>query len=227
MSSRRAARLARAIRLVLALLAPVGALAEPVPAWPGDPIGRLEAQALLETLNGRLLAAHSATAVLQSWCAEHRLAAPPRIAATLLPGADRPADPAQRAALQAGAGEAIRHRRVALRCGATLLSVADNWYLPGRLTQEMNRLLETTDTPFGTVVRSLEPRRETRAVSRFWTPLPAGWEMAPGLPDPAVPLAIPEALFEHRAVLRDAGFRPIALVVETYQAGLFAFTPPR
>ena len=61
--------------------------------------------------------------------------------------------------------------------------------MPARLTAEMNHTLETTDTSFGTVVRPLEPTRETLSVTMFW----------PALPDDAA--AIPAALFAHRAVL--------------------------
>jgi hypothetical protein len=35
----------------------------------------------------------------------------------------------------------VQYRRVELRCGAHILSEADNWYVPGRLTPEMNALL--------------------------------------------------------------------------------------
>jgi len=43
----------------------------------------------------------------------------------------------------------VKYRRVQPSCGDHILSEADNWYVPRRLTPEMNRLLETTDVPFG------------------------------------------------------------------------------
>ena len=46
-------------------------------------------------------------------------------------------------------------------CGSVVLSEADNWYVPSRLTPEMNRLLDTTDAPFGRVVQAVHFRRRT------------------------------------------------------------------
>jgi hypothetical protein len=50
---------------------------------------------------------------------------------------------------------------VQLWCGDRLLSEADNWYVPSRLTPAMNTALETTDTPFGKAVQELKPYRRT------------------------------------------------------------------
>ena len=61
---------------VLLLLATVPAsVAGPAP-WPDSFVGRLEALALIETLNADLLAHDSATLTLERWCADHRLANP-------------------------------------------------------------------------------------------------------------------------------------------------------
>jgi chorismate-pyruvate lyase len=122
----------------------------------------------------------------------------------------------------------VRYRKVHLRCGARVLSNAENWYVPGRLTPDMNRLLETTDTPFGKVVESLQPYRRTFAVRLLWAPLAAGWERESGSLPAATggSLAIPDALFEHRAVLYTRGHKPFAEVRELYQRQLLAF-PPR
>src|SRR5579862_2360123 len=103
-----------------------------------------------ETLNTRLLAARSATTVLQQWCAENHLADPASIRAIPDRKADRPADAHIRAELNVGSAEPIRYRRVRLVCGNQLMSQAENWYVPGRLTPEMNRALDSGDTPFGT-----------------------------------------------------------------------------
>ncbi len=110
-----------------------------------------------------------------------------------------------------------------------MLSEAENWYLPGRLTPDMNHTLETSDTPFGRVVAPLDPYRQTFAARLLWSPLPEGWERSPRSVPPCLssgPLAIPGALFEHRAVLLGRDNRPIAEVHEVYQGALLAFSPP-
>lgn len=163
-----------------------------------------DALALVETLNAELLASRSATQTLEKWCGAHRLAAEPRIAAHRVAGADQPADPDQRRRLQAAPDERVQYRHVQLQCGARVLSEADNWYVPGRLTADMNRLLETTETSFGTVVRPLEPTRETLAVTMLWSG---------GLP-------VPDALFAHRAVLYTRDHVPFSEVYEVYQREL-------
>ena len=50
---------------------------------------------------------------------------------------------------------------VQLTCGAHVLSDAENWYLPARLTADMNRRLEETEAPFGRVVAPLGFHRRT------------------------------------------------------------------
>ena len=120
----------------------------PVPVWTGSFVARVEALALLETLNAELLSHDSATLTLEHWCALHRLAAPPRIVAARVLDVDKPLLPEQRRELGVSPEEPVRYRRVRLLCGALVLSEADNWYVPGRLTPDINRQLETTDIPF-------------------------------------------------------------------------------
>jgi chorismate-pyruvate lyase len=120
----------------------------------------------------------------------------------------------------------VQYRRVELRCGAHVLSVADNWYVPARLTPEMNAMLTATDTPFGRAVQPLRPYRRTIAVTMLWTPLPRGWEQQPRSRFAARGrrlLAIPKEVFQHRAVLYTADHLPFSEVVETYQSELLAF----
>ena len=195
-----------------------------VPAWPDTFLGRLEALALMQTLNAEILASRSATASLEHWCRDHQSAAGERIVADVVPDAGKAPGADQRERLEAGGDEDVRYRRVRLRCGARVLSEAENWYVPGRLTPEMNRLLETTTTPFGRAVESLQPYRRTFAVTLLWTPLPDGWERDPALvPAPtAGALAIPDALFEHRAVLYTRNHKPFAEVREIYQRAILA-----
>src|SRR5207237_10920810 len=103
---------------------------------------------------------------------------------------------------------------------------ARNWYGPSRLTADMNRLLETTDTPFGTVIQPLQPYRQTIAAQMLWQPLPHGWERDPSAtasPSAAATLAIPDALFEHRAIVYARDRVALSEVDEVYQRGILAF----
>lgn len=198
------------------------------PDWPGSFVGRVEALALVQTLNATLLAARSATFTLEAWCADHRMAETPRLVATLKKDVVKPVTAEQRERLQIGPEEPVKYRRVLLSCGSHVLSEADNWYVPSRLTPEMNRLLETTDTPFGRAVADLKPFRRTFAANLLWSPLPAGWEM--GKADTSAsgdaPLAIPGQIFEHRALLYTPDTRPFCEVTETYSQEILAFPPP-
>jgi hypothetical protein len=110
---------------------------------------------------------------------------------------------------------------------ATASFEADNWYVPARLTSQMNRLLETTDTPFGKAVFDLHFYRQTFAVNVLWSPLPEGWEMKSSIVfGRGGVLAIPQALFEHRALLFNEDGVPFSEVRETYQRALLDFSLP-
>jgi chorismate-pyruvate lyase len=201
--------------------------AEPA-SWPNSFSGRLEALALLETLNADLLAHDSATLTLERWCGDHRLADPARIVAERVGGADKPASAEVRAALDVKPDEPLSYRRVRLKCGDHVLSEADNWYVPARLTPEMNHVLETTDTPFGKAVAALRFRRHTLSADLLWRPLPKGWEMGAAPASEQVgALAIPGHVLEHRAVLTTQDGAPFSEVVETYTNEVLAFPPPR
>jgi chorismate-pyruvate lyase len=203
--------------------------AQRAPVWPDALLTRTQALALVQGLNAEILASRSATATLERWCGDHALVQEPRVVAEVLAGEPRAPTAEQRARLMADSGEEVRYRRVRLRCGGHVLSEAENWYLPGRLTADMNRTLETTDTPFGRVVAPLEPYRRTFAARLLWSPLPEGWERSRRSVPPcrsSGPLAIPGALFEHRALLLGRDGRPIAEVHEVYQGELLAFPPP-
>jgi hypothetical protein len=199
-------------------------------AWPDSFVGRLRAVAVMQTLNAELLASRSATRTLEAWCAEHDLATAPRIVARRSSEIDKPATAEQRRRLQVGEAEVVKYRRVQLVCGEAVLSDADNWYVPGRLTAEMNRLLETTQTPFGRAVQPLEPYRQTFAVELLWEPLPDGWEMVSAPADSVPgdrPLAMPEHLFTHRALLYTKDRLPFSEVAERYRRDTLAFPTQR
>ncbi|MGI8841940.1 MAG: hypothetical protein ACR2F8_14345 [Caulobacteraceae bacterium] len=148
------------------------------------------------------LATHdSATEVLGRWCARRRWANPPIVLAMREAGAAKPATPEIRRRLDAAPGEKVAYRRVKLTCGGRLLSEADNWYLPDRLTRKMNQELDHGDVPFGVVARPLRFHRK-----------PVG---APIVGRAAVPYVL-----RQRALLVGAGGRPISFVQENYTVKL-------
>src|ERR1700730_3389762 len=132
-----------------------GAPAAQTPNWTGSFVARIEALALIQTLNADLLSHDSATLTLERWCATHRLAEAPTIVAERVPGEAKPPTEEQRRELRVPPADSVRYRKVRLRCGARVLSDADNWYVPSRLTPEMNRLLDTTTKPFGRAGQAL------------------------------------------------------------------------
>ncbi|KMO41195.1 hypothetical protein VQ02_06235 [Methylobacterium variabile] len=214
---------ARFLAPLLAVLAAGPARAEG-PDWPDTYLSRVEAVAVVQSLNAALLASRSATATLEGWCATHRMAETPRLVARLERGVDKPASEETRRRLAVGPEEPLRYRRVRLACGEHVLSEADNWYVPARLTPEMNRVLETTDTPFGRAVSSLGTTRQTVGAEPLWQPLPEGWDQA-APPAPACGrLTVPERLFSHRAVLFTAERQPFSEVVETYTRAVLDFS---
>jgi hypothetical protein len=147
---------------------------------------------------------HSATEALTQWCKVRGLADPPRILARAVKSEMVMPDAAIRASLAIDASEPVRYRQVHLLCGDVVLSIAENWYVPARLTPEMNRLLETSDVPFGRVVAPLGYTREQ---------LSSEHGRAPGCPEGTV-LSV-------RAVLKLPDGRPISAVAECYtQANL-------
>jgi len=198
--------------------------------WSDSFTGRLGALALLQTLNGEILASSSATRTLEQWCAAHHLSgtAPARIIAQRVATEGKAASPDQLQRLQLSADEPVKYRHVRLLCGDAVLSEADNWYVPGRLTAAMNDLLDHGDTPFGKVVHALSPFRRTFFATLLWHPLADGWEMQPGQQDGSEErTAMPDVLFEHRAVLYSKDNLPFAEVDERYQRGLLGFPPPQ
>jgi hypothetical protein len=138
---------------------------------------------------------------------------------------DKPVSPEQRRELDVTPTEPVRYRRVRLECGSVVLSEADNWYVPSRLSTEMNKLLDTTDTPFGRAVQALHFQRRTLSSKLLWHPLPDGWEMNTASANAAV-VHMPATLLEHRAVLTLPDGTPFSEVVESYTADVLAFPVP-
>lgn len=186
-------------------------------------VTRLKAALLLETLNVRLLSQASATSTLEGWCATYGLAVPPKIIAERVPNVEKKPTEEQRRELRVTRSDTVRYRRVKLLCGTLVLSEADNWYVPGRLTPEMNKLLETTDTPFGRVVQSLDFQRHTISVKVLSSLLPQGWEtMPPARIEAMGAPCLPERVLEHRVLLKLPDGVPFSEVVETYTGNVLS-----
>jgi hypothetical protein len=188
-----------------------------------DYVRRLEAALLLQTLNADLLSHDSASVTLERWCSGHHLGSPARITAERVRATEKPATELQRQRLQVTAPDEVRYRRVRLRCGTVIMSEADNWYVPARLTAQMNEQLDATDRPFGLVVQPLHFQRHTTSSEMLWQPLPEGWEMsAPTATSATGELCLPGEVLRHRALLTLPDGTPFSEVVETYTSHLFA-----
>ncbi len=180
--------------------------------YPAPDIGR-QARAEVNELNGRLLASSSATETLRRWCADHGLATPAAIRAIRVRGKGAPPSRRVLGLLRVRSAKEVRYRRVDLACGAHVLSRAENWYVPGRLTVEMNHRLASTEAPFGAVVSPLGFHRRT---------LEAQIPPAPASAD---------VVLRHVAVLTTAAGVPFSVVAERYTRAMLAgpspVTPPR
>jgi hypothetical protein len=197
-------------------------------SWPDGFNARVQALALLQTLNVDLLTHNSATLTLERWCDVHELASPAIVVAERVRGVDKAPTDEVRHLLNVDATALVRYRRVRLHCGEYVLSEADNWYVPTRLTPDINRSLDTTDIAFGRAVQTLHFRRQTLSAKLLWSPLPEGWEL--GVPAPEIStgrLTIPYQVIEHRAVLSLPNGTPFSVVVETYTGELLAPLKPR
>jgi chorismate-pyruvate lyase len=176
--------------LALLLLSPA------IPAWGAD-----NHAAQLDRLQADILASPSATQLLTARCAELHLADPAVVHAETVKTPDA-VTAEVRALLQVSDAEPLRHRHVRLTCGGHVLSEADNWYVPARLTPAMNDSLDHSDTPFGTVVRPLDFHRRTVEAVR----------------PPSGPV------LQVKAVLLTPQETPISVVIENYTGELLA--PP-
>lgn len=164
--------------------------------------------ARLEVLISALRTAPQATEILAALAVErgwnHKVRARKLSTATL-------AAPASVASLlDLGGDEPTGYRAVELVCGQRVLSRAENWFVPSRLSAGINARLADTDEPFGLLIAGLQPRRETLDLVRLWT-------------SGAMPVS--GELFRLNAVvsaLAPAGRRPLAIVTETYLADALA-----
>ncbi|NNH57324.1 hypothetical protein HLI01_11145 [Rhizobium laguerreae] len=196
--------------------------------WLNTPGSRVEALAVLQTLNAALLSNASATLTLDRWCAAHKLAPEgSKIVAQRVRGQDKPADEHVRELLTVGPGELVAYRRVRLVCGDRVLSEADNWYVPAKLTAEMNQALKTSDIAFGRAVQALNFTRTNLSATLLWSPLSEGWDMDGLTAHETSSPSLPPFLLEHRAVLKLRDGTPFSAVVESYTDNVLDFPVPR
>lgn len=154
--------------------------------------------ATLDQFESALAATPSASAALQGWCHARFDPDAPLRAKKLIASSDEPTGRI-RDALDIGRDERLGYRRVSLRCAGREMSLAYNWYVPARLTPEMNRQLAGSDAPFGRVVAPLRFTRER--IAKPWS----GPELCPA-----------GTILAHRALLRLPDGKPLAMVVECY-----------
>jgi chorismate-pyruvate lyase len=205
----------------------LSATASAEPSIPDNSIARLESLALLNGLNADLLGHDSATLTLDRWCEAHHLAPGSKIVAELDNSAQKNVDADMRKLLRVAADDLVKYRRVKLSCGGHVLSEADNWYVPGRLTPEMNHILETTNTAFGRAVQALHFERHTLSAEVLWKPLPDGWEMRETLsPTSEDRLQVPRYVIQHKAFLTRSDGLPFSALVETYTNEVLDFPLP-
>ena len=181
---------------------------------------RVAALAVLERLNADLLSHPSATVTLRHLCQKLQLDPAGKVIAAPMSSASQALPADGRTVLQITESTAVRYRHVGLSCGDTVLSEAENWYVPSRLLPEMVRRLDTTHVPFGLIVAPLHFHRQTLDAALLWQPLPDGWEMTSddsSLP-PVSPL--PHFVLRHRAILRAENGIPFALVIENYTSAV-------
>lgn len=141
----------------------------------------------------------SATRALEEWCALRGIGDPAQIRAQVIDATSNDPPESMRRRLRLAPGETFAMRNVRLSCGKTVLSVAWNWYVPERLTPEMNATLRGSDAPFGRVVSPLHFRRQPLEIVRG---------QAENCPV--------ETISTHRAMLVLPDGRPLAYLIECY-----------
>jgi len=95
------------------------------------------------------------------------------------------------------------------------------------LTEEMNRVLDTTDVAFGRAVRRLNFRRRTLSSTLLWSPLSPEWATDEAPTAGHRRLTIPPYVLQHRAVLTLPDGTPFSHLDETYTREIVAFAEPQ
>ena len=155
--------------------------------------GLLDEKGSIESLHAALLAADSATAVLESFFG----------AVTIRRRAVSPSpNDGLHERLRLLPDDELRHRAVWLLAGDKTLSQAELWYVANRLPAEQVQQLEESDTPFGRLMKPIGLKR-TLLEARLCPPED-------------------EHALTHRALLTAPSGLPVAEVYERYSRALFA-----
>ena len=200
---------------------------ESLTTLPDTFLSRLKISSVIQSLDVRLLSSTSATAVLEKWCSDHRLAKEPKIIANRITKIDKIPSIETRHRLNVDNNELLLFRHVELSCGEHILSEADNWYVPSRLSPEINKILEQSNVPFGKAIVSLKPIRKTFYSQLLWSPLPENWEIndisinADKIS--ALPFHPAHIILEHRALVLSQDQKPLSEVHEKYTEELLKF----
>ncbi|MBO6038322.1 MAG: hypothetical protein IJ934_03600 [Acetobacter sp.] len=214
--------------------------------WKDTPLHRLVLATLINEFANRILTHHSSTATIEKWLRENQMAhclplhiehkatgtEPPPCPPPLLCKALK-IDPSLSAS-------SLAYRKIHLLAEGRVFCIADNWYRPDILTPSMITQLETTDIPFGRVVRPLGFFRRILEHRVLWSPLPQEWQRVlfqeqntPPEKKPektsenktfknklyereAPPLPVPHNLFEYIAILHTNNGVPFSALLETY-----------
>lgn len=182
-----------------------------------DTVAQLRTELTLAQLQADLLRERSATKVLEQWCGKYRLAKEAVVRAEVMDAPAKVASAETMNRLRVSKPEELAYRRVGLRCGAVLLSEADNWYVPTRLTKAMNAMLASSDVPFGKVIAELKPFRVTITAKPLWTALENGEAC---MVKPVSATKAPAAVLEVQALLYREDLKPFSEVHEVYQRPL-------
>jgi hypothetical protein len=197
-------------------------------SWPTDFMARLEATALLQSLNVKLLTSDSEKQTLERWCVSHRLVQNPQIAIERVLDAEELPTDAQRRILASSAKEPVRHRKVRVLCGSAVLLEADGWYLPSRVSPQVSAVIEGTEFPFETAVQIVHFRRRILSATLLWPQLPELWEGGPeeGVTEPQAIRPLPAHLLTHHVLVMLPDGTPFGEVQENYTGGVLGFPYP-
>ena len=170
----------------------------------------------VRNLSYHLLRSSTAVEALDAWCEEFELSAGRISAMRRVAGSPGYIDEEIVDDLRLKPNERLETRRVLLMRGNLPLCETDNWFVPQRLPPDILAVLSTTNVPFGTAIRDLNPGRRTYFVrlAEFASEDSFAAEFClPVMSQSAV-------ILEHRAMVFDGDRLPLAVVTERYLASL-------
>ncbi len=196
----------------------------PAKPWRDSYTTRLEALALLQSLNADLLSHDSATLTLDRWCGTHRLAEPAKIRRRARARRGEGADPDQREILGVSATEPLHYRRVrlevriarALGSGQLVRAVAPHTGDESAAGDERHRVRSRRAGARSSAAVRCPQSCSGRLYRRGGT-----W-VAPSC-EGRKPLESALYVIQHKAVLTLPDGTPFSEVVETYTAEVLAF----